>query len=231
MALLAMDEKQIRRRLQCKMNMRSHRDRRKRSTQQLEATIEQLRREVERAQRQLALYRTIPSPSDGPIAIVMEYTNLFSYRVCGDAQVRFLRACFSPRFTSNGTSLEGFIAFWQKAAPVYATPSNILTIRPIDNDQIEMQVQLETRITRDILGRVMDFVLEDEDEATVDALVATNATIRHVLTRTFYFDTDDSTGQALVSHSVAFDDRYVQIAQLLASARKKFQGHDSTVAS
>ncbi|RLO05413.1 hypothetical protein DYB28_013985 [Aphanomyces astaci] len=221
MALLAKDEKQIRRRLQCKMNMRCHRDRRKRSALQLEAAIDQLHRDVQQAQTRLAFYHSLPSPYDGPMAIVVEYEKLFSMYECGDVQVQFLRTCFSPTFTSNTLSLDEFIRLWQRAAPVYATPNNLLSILPIENDRIEMQVQLHTPLTRDVLGRVMvGYDLDDESPDTIDALVATNTTISHVLTRTFFFTEDEATGRPQVTHSIAVDDRYVQLGQLLEIARQ-----------
>ncbi|KAF0699469.1 Aste57867_9939 [Aphanomyces stellatus] len=224
MALLlpppAIDERQIRRRLQCKMNMRCHRDRRKRSTQLLEASIEQLQRDVDAAEQQLSFYQSLASPSDMPMAITIEYKELFSNRAFGHVQVSFLRTCFAPTFTNNTQSLDQFIAKWEKAAPFYAVPDNILSIRPINDHHTELRVQLESPITRPLLAAIFPSVLDEEDDATVDCLVRAHITMHHVLTRNLFFGTD-AHGECIVTHSLVSDDRYVQMASFVAAARKE----------
>ncbi|KAF0692187.1 Aste57867_16711 [Aphanomyces stellatus] len=185
-----------------------------------EAVVARTEDDVVAAKHKLSFYKSLVSPTDKPMSITIEYKELFSNRAFGHVQVSFLRTCFAPTFTNNTQSLDQFIAKWEKAAPFYAVPDNILSIRPINDHHTELRVQLESPITRPLLAAIFPSVLDEEDDATVDCLVRAHITMHHVLTRNLFFGTD-AHGECIVTHSLVSDDRYVQMASFVAAARKE----------
>ena len=217
MVLGATDEKRIRRRLQCKMNMRCHRDRKKRSIAQLEASITQMQSEIERASKRLALYRSLPSATDTPVSIVREYKAQLSSLAFGESQAQFMRACFSPNFTANGVGLDGFIRMWERVAPYFAIPNNILSIEQVGPQVIELRAFLSFNVSREILTDCFASFVQREDKATVDALVEAKVSIQTIFSRVFFFDQEN--GRWVVSATSATDDRIAQLTQHFADAR------------
>ncbi|CAK4651187.1 hypothetical protein LEN26_016850 [Aphanomyces euteiches] len=209
-------EKQIRRRLQCKINMRNYRDRRRRSTEVLEVAVRRLEQDIDHLEsRKIMLYRSLSLQSDMATAVVGEYIKLLSDFQFGERQIQFLRMNFSPDFTNNGKPLDVFIDGWAKTAKFLAGPKSILGLCVIDNQRIELRVQLDVELTREVIAASFGFLLDNENEATVDALLTSNPVIQLHLTRYFYFD------QAQVTHSTMVDDRYAQITALVASLRQR----------
>ncbi|OQS01757.1 hypothetical protein ACHHYP_00277 [Achlya hypogyna] len=222
---LSAQEKKIRRRVQCKMNMRCYRERRKRNVTGLEDGIAALQQQIDgllAQKRALQVHRPLAfyGEHSTPVAITMQYKDMMSQGGFGPKQEAFFRANFSPDFMAHGRTLDNFISMWYRVGRFYAQPNPLVALAPIGENIVRFEVSLHVEVTRPLLEECFRYVLEQEEPATIDALVAGRHHMDTVMERFFYFDQLDD-GRFVISGSSCGDDRVAVLAALVAQARRE----------
>ncbi|OQS00354.1 hypothetical protein THRCLA_05994 [Thraustotheca clavata] len=220
---LTAQEKKIRRRVQCKMNMRCYRERRKRNVKLLEDSLAELHSHIEALhhQKQLLIQRPLQffGEYSTPMALTMQYKDIMSKGTFGPLQEAFFRSNFSNTFTSNGRDLETFINIWYKVGTFYARPNPLVCIHALHENVIRFEVAIHVEITRPLLEQCFNYILQNEDEHTILTLLQAKHSLNTVMERIFYFDQLED-GRYIFSASSSGDDRAAQMASFVAQARQ-----------
>ncbi|KDO18878.1 hypothetical protein SPRG_15830 [Saprolegnia parasitica CBS 223.65] len=221
---LSAQEKKIRRRVQCKMNMRCYRERRKRNVSNLEDAIATLHAQIDALaaqKRALEVHRPLSfyAEHSAPMALTMQYKNMMSQGGFGPTQEAFFRSTFSPDFMAHGRTLDNFISMWYRVGQFFAQPNPLLAMAPVRANIVRFEVSLHVEITRPLLEACFGYILGHEDEATIDVLAGGGYAMDTIMERIFYFDQLED-GRYVIAGSSCGDNRAAVMASLVAHARE-----------